>query len=76
MPRPLHAITLGEMLAHDSEEVRRHAQGAMKALTRDIKRLTAQQDKDMTIRVYVRGGVAYAVEGVPDGHTYEIIDED
>ncbi len=40
-------ITLGELLAHPSVEVRRHASGVRKALERHEAKITAEQDNRM-----------------------------
>jgi uncharacterized OB-fold protein len=38
-----HLITLGEMLTHPNEEIRRHANGARKAIERELTSLRAEQ---------------------------------
>lgn len=40
-------LTLGELLTHDNEEVRRHAMGCQKALRKYVARVIAEQDKRM-----------------------------
>lgn len=38
-------VTLDELLVHPSEEVKRHAMGALKALQRHFASITKKQDK-------------------------------
>lgn len=43
----IHQITIGELLTHNSPDVRRHATGALKALERHEKKITLAQDHRM-----------------------------
>jgi ribosomal protein L40E len=48
MPKPKYSfasITLGELLAYPSEEIQRHARGALCALQAEAKRLESEQDE-------------------------------
>jgi len=45
----LHNFTLGELLAHSSPSVRRHAIGALKALERHADKLIKTQNKRLDV---------------------------
>lgn len=51
----LHLVTLGELLVSGSAEVRRHAQGCLKAIEKDMDRIRFEQDQ------YLSGAVSAGI---------------